>query len=207
MVKYPRTLHLPWSEGITNDDKVLKSISVFEGTNVVVTEKMDGENTSLYHDSIHARSLDSRNHPSRNWVKNFWATIKHGIPSGWRVCGENLYAKHTIFYEELESYFLGFSLWDENNNCLSWRETLGFFEELGIEPVKVLYEGIFDETKIKSLWDSLKKNNSEGYVVRSAEWFHYSLFDVKVAKFVRKDHVQTDKHWMQSMLIENKLKV
>lgn len=36
---------------------------------VVITEKMDGENTTLYRDGLHARSLDSRHHPSRNWVK------------------------------------------------------------------------------------------------------------------------------------------
>ena len=37
--KYPRTLHLPWSEGATNDDKILKSVEHFEGKQVVITEK------------------------------------------------------------------------------------------------------------------------------------------------------------------------
>ncbi len=27
MIKYPRTLHLPWSQGITSDDKVCKSLN------------------------------------------------------------------------------------------------------------------------------------------------------------------------------------
>lgn len=44
-IKYPRTFHLPWSLGATSDDKVLKNVDHFEGTCVVITEKMDGENS------------------------------------------------------------------------------------------------------------------------------------------------------------------
>jgi hypothetical protein len=70
--KYPRTFHLPWSLGATSDDKVVPSVSHFEGRQVVVTEKMDGENTTLYRDHIHARSLDSKGGEDRAWVKQFW---------------------------------------------------------------------------------------------------------------------------------------
>ena len=43
-VKYQRTYHCPWSQGITDDDRVHKNMSRFEGKRVIVTEKMDGEN-------------------------------------------------------------------------------------------------------------------------------------------------------------------
>lgn len=42
--KYPRTYHLSSSPGKTSDDKVISDMSEFEGKEVVVTEKMDGEN-------------------------------------------------------------------------------------------------------------------------------------------------------------------
>lgn len=42
-VKYPRTYHIPDSAG-TKDDKTLKDYSIFEGKNVIVSLKMDGEN-------------------------------------------------------------------------------------------------------------------------------------------------------------------
>lgn len=42
--KYPRTYHLPFSETITEDDKRLKDTKQFENMNVVITEKMKGEN-------------------------------------------------------------------------------------------------------------------------------------------------------------------
>lgn len=43
-VKYPRTYHLPWSPGATDDDRIIKSADVFKDKEVVVTVKMDGEN-------------------------------------------------------------------------------------------------------------------------------------------------------------------
>lgn len=128
--KYPRTAHLPWSEGKTSDDKTLKDCSQFEGKRVIVTEKMDGENTSIYKDYIHARSIDGRDHWSRSWVKNLQAKIGYEIPDQWRLCGENLYAKHSIGYKDLSSYFALFSIWNENNECLSWDETKEYADTL-----------------------------------------------------------------------------
>ena len=58
-VKYPRTFHLPYSPQRGEGDKVLPSDDIFRGKPVVVTEKMDGENTTLYADYLHARSIDS----------------------------------------------------------------------------------------------------------------------------------------------------
>lgn len=206
-VKYPRTYHLPWSENIHNDDRMIETLSGFEGQEVIVTEKMDGENTTMYSDHLHARSVDSRNHPSRNWVKNFWSGFAHDIPEHWRICGENLYAEHSISYEALESYFLGFSIWNERNECLSWDDTLTWFELFGITPVEVLYRGPWDEQLIKNLWDGDRWNQSEGYLVRVADSFSYNQFRYKVAKFVRKDHVQTIKHWMHGQaVVPNRMK-
>src|SRR5690554_4811700 len=108
--KYPRTRHLPWSPGASHDDLVSREVESFVGQRIIVTEKMDGENTTLYRDHLHARSLDSRHHPSRDWVKALHGRIAHEIPERWRVCGENLYARHSIGYEALPSYFMLFSV-------------------------------------------------------------------------------------------------
>lgn len=191
-LKYPRTFHLPWTSAVTSDDKILTDVSHFVGKRVVVTEKMDGENTSFTKEYIHARSLDSGNHPSRNWVKNFWNQIKFELPDHFRVCGENMYAQHAIPYNNLDSYFLGFSLWI-NETCLSWDDTLYWFDLLGITSVPVLYTGTWNESLIKSLYQP----GTEGYVVRLEESFAYPDFKKSVAKYVRKDHVQTNKHWRE----------
>lgn len=194
-VKYGRTNHLPWSPGITDDDRVLKSVSHLIGKRVIMTTKADGENTNMYTDGIHARSLDSRGGEDRAWVKQFWATVAHDIPQDWRICGENMWAEHSIHYTDLPSYFLGFSMWNERNVCLSWDDTLQYFELLGITPVTVLYDGVWDEVKIRAIEKTMQWDKDEGYVIRLADSFPYSEFKNSVTKFVRKGHVQTSKHW------------
>lgn len=203
-IKYPRTPHLPWSRSVTADDIYSLDLGHFIGREVVVTEKMDGENTTLYTDHIHARSLDSQHHPSRDWVKRWHHTIAHEIPQGWRICGENMYAQHSIEYFELESYFYGFSLWNERNECLSWVETKEWFALLGISSPPILYQGIWDESYLRSL--VLDTQKVEGYVVRLAASFHYEQFAQAVAKWVRPRHVQTDQHWMFAAVQPNHLR-
>ncbi len=206
-VKYPRTMHLPWSPGATRDDRFLLDTSCFDGQYVVVTEKMDGENTTMTNQVIHARSLTPCDHPSRSWVKQLHGQVKYDIPDGFRVCGENLYAQHSIGYENLLSYFMVFNIWDENNVCLSWEDTLEYCELLGLTHVKVLWSGVFDRKSIEqACWSDAEKENSEGYVVRIAKSFKYEDFSQAVAKYVRENHVQTDTHWMHAEIVKNTLK-
>jgi RNA ligase len=205
-IKYPRTFHLPWSPGLTDDDRLLPSTDVFKGREVVMTEKMDGENTTMYHDYIHARSLDSGNHPSRGWVKNLHGQIQHDIPVGWRLCGENLYAEHSIRYDDLPSYFMLFSIWDEFNTCLSWDDTLQYAAVLGLEMVPVLYRGLWDEAKIRAIEKSLNLKTTEGYTVRVTDSFPYGSFRKSIAKFVRAGHVIQAHNWMMKSVVKNGLK-
>ena len=169
-VKYCRTNHVPWSDGINEDERIHINMKQFIGGRVIVTEKMDGENTTMYSDYIHARSIDGKSHSSRNWVKNFWSTICADIPEDWRICGENVFAKHSIYYEALSSYFFGFSIWNERNVCLSWGDTIDWFAILGIKSVPVLY-GMYDEKVIRSLYSAKDWNICEGYVIRIADVF------------------------------------
>lgn len=204
-VKYPRTMHLPFSPGCSSDDKVLTSVEHLVGEDVVATLKMDGENTSLYRAGYHARSLDSRHHPSQDWLKRFHATFAHEIPEDWRICGENLYARHSLAYDSLPSYFMGFSVWNEQNVALGWDDTLEFFELLGIVPVPVLYRGPFDEAVLRKLAKSLDTRTQEGFVVRRTGPIPYEAFGQSVAKWVRPGHVQTDEHWMHKAVTPNQL--
>jgi len=126
-----------------------------------------------------------------------------------RICGENMYAKHSVGYDDLETYFEVFSIWLEDR-CLSWDETKLWCELLGLKTVPVLYEGEFFTDIYTFLpWDfktRLKEGKAEGYVVRLTDEFYYDYFDMSVAKYVRKGHVQTDQHWMHSEIIPNKLR-
>jgi hypothetical protein len=206
-VKYPRTWHLPWSPGATKDDRILESTRHFDGKDVVVTVKMDGENTTMYSDYLHARSIDYEPHPSRSIVKALHARVARDIPESWRICGENLFAKHSIAYSNLDAYFQVFSIWNDQNRCLDWQETVYWADLLDLSLVPVLYSGIWDPRLIQGLHqETYRGDPCEGYVVRLAGGFHYRDFKVATAKYVRNDHVQTHGHWMRSRLEPNRVK-
>lgn len=202
-IKYPKTLHVEWSEGVQSDDKIQHDLSSFEGQIVVITEKMDGENTTFSKEYFHARSLDSNNHLSRNYVKGLWGKIKHEIPEGWRICGENLFAKHSIHYTGLPDYFMVFSIWDKSK-CLSWKETCEWCSLLGLITVPVLYNDLFQLDMIQHrLISTLNLEKQEGFVIRLSDSFLFEDFSKFVVKWVRKSHVQTDKHWLSQPVIKN----
>ena len=203
-VRYPRTHHLPWSNP-TKDDRTLESLSTFEGQDVVVTVKMDGENTNLYRDHIHARSLDFLTGAARSMVKSLHAQIAHEIPEAWRLCGENLYAQHSIHYTGLPDYFLLFSIWNERNECLSWDETQEWAEILGLKTVPLLYRGLWDEKLIRSLYQPFYDGNvMEGYVVRVARGFSYGEFRCVVGKYVKPNFV-AGRHDYHRQFVANEL--
>jgi hypothetical protein len=216
--KYPRTYHLPWSPGATKDDRVMKE-TPWKGKEVVVTEKLDGENTTMYRDYIHARSLDMSYHQSRTWVKNLHGKIAHEIPEGWRFCGENLAAKHSISYRDLPSYFMLFSVWNEKNECLPWDETVEWAELLGVPTVPVLWRGTKGKSPIWTNDEEMRAclapfialggkygDEMEGYVVRTRSGFPYRDFRKRVGKYVRAGHVDETRHnWKHEMMVPNLL--
>lgn len=168
-------------------------------------------NSNLYNDYYHARSLICDNHPSRSWMRNFHSQIKNDIPKGYRFCGENLFAKHSIEYKNLESYFYLFSIWNDKNECLSWNETIEWAElfEPKLTVVPVLYRGMWDEKIIKGLYKEYSDdgNMMEGYVVRLASRFSYNQFSSSAAKYVSDNFkISTNHHWKYEQIIKNELK-
>lgn len=216
-VKYPRTYHLPCSPGVTKDDCIIKDVSAFLGADLILTIKMDGENTTMYPDGIHARSLEYAPHKSRDWVKALHARIAHNIPRGWRICGENLFAKHSIHYQNLEERFQVFGIWD-GLRCLSWDDTIAYCNMLELKTVQSLprFNIVFNNEKqfldtLKATGENLIKqgfgeDEAEGFVLRLSDSFQYGAFKKSVAKYVRAHHVQTHGHWMRSQVTPNEIR-
>lgn len=129
------------------------------------------------------------------------------IPYQWRINVENMYAMHSIFYDNLDSYVYGFAIWDDTNTCLSWDETKEWFQLLDLIHVPVLYDGIFDLDILRQIEQDMDPQQFEGYVLRVADSFHYSQFHHSVFKYVRQGHVQTTKHWKEGQpVVPNQLK-
>jgi len=203
--KYGRSYHLPQSPGATSDDKIMQDTStLFAAAEVVVTEKMDGENTTIHPDGCHPRSLDARYHPSRDWMKAFAASISPQLHSGERIIGEYLFARYSISYDNLPSYFLGFA-WILDGVVQDWDETLVRFSDLGITPVPTLYRGPIDDRLLSKLIAELDLTRQEGMVLRDSASYPEEEQSKRLAKYVRANHVQSETHWMAGPLVKNTL--
>lgn len=130
----------------------------------------------------------------------------HELPPDLRICGENLYARHSIGYADLPSYFMVFNIWQENV-CLDWDSTVEWAQLLELDCVPVLYRGpLPDVGRLLKIWQTTcDVERSEGFVVRTAGSFERSQFGTHVAKWVRAGHVQTDQHWMTAEVVPNRL--
>lgn len=214
--KYNRTFHMPWSPGATNDDKISKDLGSLIGNEIVITEKMDGSNTSLEYNGCFARTHSGPpTHVSFDALKAKHACIKQKIPEGVQLFGEWCFALHSIEYQELPGYFLMFNVRDiGKQKWASWDEVTMWAEEVEVPTVPVLFKGTISyKEELQELVESFMNQPSncgglrEGVVARIVQEFSDESFDKCVLKCVRSNHVQTTEHWKDLELIKNKLRI
>lgn len=201
--KYPRTYHLPFSPGTTSDDRIAGDWAFILEHELVMTEKLDGENTCLKADGVFARSHAA---PTTNpWavkMRELWERHKHSL-GDLEIFGENLYAIHSIEYQCLANYLYVFAI-RQGDEWLSWEEVEFYAEVLELPTVPVIQRGIFTEEEISTIIEremvagSRLGGDCEGFVFRNAGRFHTDDFEKNVLKYVRKNHVQTDEHWTKN---------
>lgn len=219
--KYNRTFHFSFSPGATNDDKIATTMDSLIGVPIVLTEKMDGSNTSLEADGCFARThAGAPTHASFDLLKALHATIKYKIPHSVQLFGEWCFARHSIEYSELPSYFMMFGVRElanafgaEEDYWPAWEDVELWAEEIGVSTVPVLFKGnVSSEKELKELVESFMNQPSacggirEGVVARVAESFSDNDFSSCIMKCVRANHVQTSEHWKDQEIIRNKLK-
>jgi hypothetical protein len=217
-IKYPKTSHFAWSEGVSNNDKIAASIDRLINSQIVITEKVDGGCSSLEFNGVFARThTHSPTHQSFDWLKSLHSIIRHKIPENLQIFGENLWALHSIAYDTLPSYFLMFGIRQfkkEVVNWWSWNDIKTFAVEMGLETVPVLWKGVAaSQSELQDITERLAQQPSaygqtrEGVVVRVAGEFADKDFSTSVVKWVRKNHVSTNTHWAHKEIIKNKLKI
>ena len=205
MSKYPRTFHFSFSPGTTSDDRIAPTHDPLIGTEIVITEKLDGSNASITKEGVYGRSHVEF---SRNrWDREMWnihSRIKNDLSDDMFIFGENMEGIHSIEYSDLTSYFYVFGV-RIHNIWAPWRDVEEYAELLDLPTVPILFKGVTNsEKELRSLVESLVSQPSalggqrEGVVVRNASAFHNDFFDVNVMKWVRKGHVTTDSHWTRN---------
>lgn len=199
LLKYPRTPHLPYSLGMTSDDKKISAHGLEflkdDAHELIVTEKMDGSNYTMTRSACFGRSVDARSNHWDNYAKRLWASINYDIPVGWRVTGENMYARKSVAYDNLQGAFLIFGIWDTQDNLLSWDEMNEYASLLGLPVVRLLYRGYDFESASKAWGEVLNDEISEGFVMRHSRKIPADKFSERVAKYVRANHVRTEDTW------------
>ncbi len=206
MSKYNRTYHLPWSPGSTNDDRVSDCVDILINKEIIITEKLDGENTGMSDGGVYARShaVFTTSDWSREVRRIHELKVKGQIGDDMFIFGENMEGIHSIEYTNLDSYFYIFGI-RNGKIWISWDQVEEYSYLLDIPTVPVLFKGIVNsEVELRSLVNGLVGNPSElgglreGVVVRTSDMFHDNEFKYNVMKWVRKDHVQTDNHWTRN---------
>ena len=203
---YPRTPHLSFSPGINPDDVVCDEIwrSGDDLSDVVITEKLDGGNCCLHKGMVFARThRQEATHASFGPIKSLAAQMASVLLPHLAYFGEAMVAVHSIEYTALSSYFYLFGVFDtEQKVWLSWDEVTGVADGIGVPTVPVVYRGAMMEPETLRKWmeDNHKKESAlgghtEGFVVRSSVRIREGEFGRKIAKFVRRGHLQTDETW------------
>ena len=205
MSKYNRTYHLPFSPGTTSDDRISKTVDSILGIEVVISEKLDGENCGMVKYGVYARSHATfTTSPWSKEVRQLHSILRHDLSEDVFLFGENMEGIHSIEYTDLTSYFYLFGVRD-NYNWISWDEVEEYSYILDVPTAPVLFRGVINTyEELKTIVEDLVSQPSslggkrEGIVIRNANSFHNDDFSQNVMKWVRKGHVQTDEHWTRN---------
>ncbi len=154
--KYPRTRHIEGSR-LQKGDEDLKSVPFEEikGKFLVIEEKMDGANAGISFTNSGQLLLQSRGHYLtggyrerhfdllKTWANTYAPQMHDVIGDRFIIYGEWMYAKHTVFYTDLDHYFLEFDIFDIYEELfLSTAQRRRLLENLPfMKSVKVLHEG------------------------------------------------------------------
>lgn len=160
--KYCRSLHAQISLGTTSDDRFMPNgyLKYFSEMDLVLTEKLDGQNNCFTKDGVYARSHAAVSKlPWDKPMRERWELIKNDL-GDLEIFGENMYGIHSIAYSKLESYFYVFAV-RYNGRWLSWEEVkfyAAYFDfptvpEIKIkQPLKTFYTSMINENVVLFNW-------------------------------------------------------
>ncbi len=206
-LKYPSTGHWPGSLSVHRDDTYNRNPEAFVGREVIITEKLDGGNTSLNNGEVFARSNVAPSHAGWMAMVRKYHAWKTAGETQYTFYGEDIAALHSLPYSvPMDQTYYVFAVLDTlHKDWISWDQLTQEATQRNLAVVPVLHRVIFKNTNEIQKWfeDNLKKPSAygqerEGFVMRIADAFPNSMFFESVCKFVRPKHVQTSKHWTKN---------
>ncbi len=219
--KFPSTPHLATLDGIEiRDDKVLSKSArdEFLQHDLVVEEKVDGANLGVSFDSegnIRVQNRGSYLHlpgsgqwkKLREWLAPRTDVLFDRLSDRFILFGEWCYAQHSVFYDRLPDWLLGFDLYDkQSGRFLSTGHRDEFFKKMCIAQVPIIAHGHFTYPGIMKLLSKSKLADqpAEGLYLR----FDQNDWLAQRAKLVRPAFIQSvEQHWSHSAIKPNRLRL
>lgn len=221
LAKFPRTPHLAWlGPTLLRDDKVFsdQERQRFLGDRILVEEKVDGANIGFsvaQQGRLQVQNrgsyLDRHSHPQFarlwTWLSERERAITEGLGEDLILFGEWCFAVHSLRYDRLPDWFLGFDIY-ERGRGIYWpsdqRDCL--LSSLGLVSVPRVATGIFSlvqlEEMLKNLRSRVGSGNAEGLYLRRED----SSRLIARAKLVRPEFVQSvGEHWTRRRMRSNRL--
>lgn len=218
--KFPSTPHLATLDGVEiRGDKVLPESErdEFLKQNLVVEEKVDGANLGISFDSdgnIQAQNRGGYLHlpGSGQWKRlDGWLAPRPDVlfehlSDHLILFGEWCFAQHSVFYDHLPDWFLGFDIYDKRfGRFFSAERRDALLMEMCIAQIPEVARGRFTYLEIQKLLSKsiLGDQPAEGLYLRfdQGEWLEQR------AKLVRPAFIQSvEQHWSRSAIRPNRLR-
>jgi ATP-dependent RNA circularization protein (DNA/RNA ligase family) len=217
--KFPSTPHLALLGDVDiRGDKVMSESdrNDFLQHKLVIEEKVDGANLGISFDAganIRAQNRGSYLHlpAASQWIKlNTWLgprtdKLFEQLADRYILFGEWCYAQHSVSYDQLPDWFLGFDIYDKiTDRFFSCARRDEMFRKIGISPVPEVARGHFSLSELnKHLSQSrLSSQPAEGLYLR----FDHRDWLAQRAKLVRPAFIQSiEQHWSRSGIKPNRL--
>lgn len=200
------------------NDKVLSSDEIERvlSQTVSIEEKIDGANLGISFNDDGDLKLQNRGSylieplygqwkHVKDWLRNRESVIFDVITNRYILYGEWCYAKHSLYYNALPDWFIGFDLFDKKNErFLSVKQRNDLLNQMEIEIVPLLGQGIYSVDVLTKFFTRSKYGNEmcEGIYIRQDKdnYLQYR------AKMVREEFKQNiGEHWSKGRLQCNKV--
>ncbi|HHF3273470.1 TPA: RNA ligase family protein [Vibrio alginolyticus] len=193
-------------------------VESFLSSELVIEEKIDGANVGFsidHHGDLRAQNrgawidkdVGGQFKHLWKWIKQYEHQLKLALDKDLVLFGEWCYAEHSIGYEALPNWFIGFDLFSRSKGKFYSVDRRN--EVLAAIDLPIITPLARRKVKLNELKAMLNKpsaygaNKIEGIYLRKdkGEWLE------KRAKLVRDDFTQTiDEHWSKKPLTPNKIK-
>ncbi len=218
--RFPHTPHLLWlGSKPPREDKVLAQNEVrsFLSSDVIIEEKVDGANLGISLNEegdlvaqnrgsfVEVANAGGQWKPLHRWLTERRFTLLDHLTPDLIVFGEWCYARHSIAYDRLPDWYLGFDVYERSSGrfwSVARRNKL--LEQMGMATAPLVATGRFGLNELQAMMSSSKLTNgpAEGIYVRRDEGDYLA----ERAKVVQPGFVQAiDEHWSRRAIEANGL--